>query len=812
MKRSVYAIEDMDCPKEEALIRERLAKLPGVGALEFDLPGRRLTVEHDLPGDQPVLDALREIGMEPEPAAPAPACSCHCCGDAPAPAAKVGLRFAPAAGGAEKMGGSKRSVFTIQAMDCQAEEALIRKRLGKLPGIGGLEFDLLNRRLTVGHDLPADAPILAALAEVGMDAVPAAAEGGAESAAAKAPAISRRAKALLALSGAAAIGSELLVWTGTAETSPAVIALALFSIATGGLGTLRKGWLALKTFTLNINFLMSLAVMGAMAIGEWPEAAVVIFLFALAELIETLSLDHARNAIHGLMAMTPDTAWVPDGADWREVPAESVAIGATVRVKPGERVPLDGVVTAGSSSVNQAPITGESVPVAKAAGDPVFAGTVNERGMLEFRVTANKGNTTLARIVKSVQEAQGQRAPTQRFIDKFAGYYTPAVVVLAALTVAVPTLFFGAAFAPWFYKALVMLVISCPCALVISTPVTVVSGLAAAARRGILVKGGLHLENGRLIKAVALDKTGTLTHGKPVVTDVIPLGGRAAQEMLALAAGVDAHSEHPVAAAIVSAWQNPAGGEPRAVPAADSFESLTGRGAKAAVAGRLYYVGNHRLIEELGACSPAVEAELERLEKEGKTTVVLAAEKEALCVIGVADTVRPHSREAIEQLHALGVASALLTGDNQTTAAAIAAQVGIDDARGNLLPEDKLAAMDGLLARYGHVGMAGDGINDAPALAKATIGFAMGAAGTDTAIETADVALMDDDLRKLPQFIRLSRDTSGVLRQNIALAIGIKAVFFVLAFAGKATLFMAVFADMGASLLVIFNGLRRVNP
>jgi len=578
----------------------------------------------------------------------------------------------------------------------------------------------------------------------------------------------------------------------------------------GGRGTLRKGWLALKTFTLNINFLMSLAVLGAMAIGEWPEAAVVIFLFALAEMIETLSLDHARNAIHGLMALTPETAWVQlAGGEWHEVAADSVTVGLTVRVRPGERIPLDGVVTAGSSSVNQAPITGESVPVMKAAGDPVFAGTVNERGMLEFRVTANKGNTTLARIVKSVQAAQGQRAPTQRFIDSFAAYYTPVVVALAALTVAVPVLFFGGSFEPWFYKALVMLVISCPCALVISTPVTVVSGLAAAARRGILVKGGLHLENGRLLKAVALDKTGTLTHGKPVVTDIVPLGGRSPEKILGIAAAVDAHSEHPVASAIVAAWQSPAGGSGRReLLTVGNFESLTGRGAAAELAGKRYNVGNHRLLEEIGACSPAVEAALEKLEQEGKTAVALAVEKETLGVIGVADTLRPNSREAIAELHALGVASVLLTGDNQATAAAIAAQVGIDDARGNLLPEDKLAAMDGLLAKYGKVGMAGDGINDAPALAKASIGFAMGAAGTDTAIETADVALMDDDLRKLPQFIRLSRDTSAILRQNIALAIGIKTVFLVLAFAGKATLFMAVFADMGASLLVIFNGLR----
>ncbi|MFZ5523530.1 MAG: heavy metal translocating P-type ATPase, partial [Pseudomonadota bacterium] len=450
---------------------------------------------------------------------------------------------------------------------------------------------------------------------------------------------------------------------------------------------------------------------------------------------------------------------------------------------------------------------GESMPVVKAAGDPVFAGTLNERGMLEFRVTANKGNTTLDRIIRSVQEAQGQRAPTQRFVDQFARYYTPAVVVFAVLVAVVPPFLFGAAFEPWFYKALVMLVIACPCALVISTPVTVVSGLAAAARQGILVKGGVHLENGRLIKVVALDKTGTLTHGKPVVTDVFPLIERSADTLLQLAASVDAHSEHPVAAAIVAAWQ---GGEATLRPLlqAASFESITGRGARAVVGGRLYHLGNHRLCEDLGVCGLHVEEVLGRLEKEGKTAVILATETEPLCVIGVADTVRGHSAEAIRQLHALGVASVMLTGDNQATASAIAVQVGIDDARGNLLPEDKLAVIDELLGRYGQVGMVGDGINDAPALAKSSIGFAMGAAGTDTAIETADVALMDDDLCKVPHFIRLSRDTSRVLQQNIALAIGIKAIFFALALAGKATLWMAVFADMGASLLVVANGLR----
>jgi len=689
-------------------------------------------------------------------------------------------------------------------MDCPTEEALIRKRLATVPGIDELAFNLMERRLTVNHTLPDEQPILGALREIGMQtALPDACRTCDVS---EASPVSNKTWALMAVSGVAAIGAELLAWTGASETAPEVVSAALLSIAAGGLPTLRKGWIALKSLSLNMNFLMSIAVIGAMAIGEWPEAAVVIFLFALAELIETLSLERAKNAIRGLMAMTPETATVLlDGGEWRELSSAEVQVGQTVRVRPGSRIPLDGVVSSGASSVNQAPITGESIPVEKTVGDPVFAGTVNERGVFEFRVTARKGDTTLAHIIRSVQEAQGQRAPMQRFVDQFARYYTPAVVAFAVLIAAVPPLFFGAAFLDWFYKALVMLVIACPCALVISTPVTVVSGLAAAARAGILVKGGVHLENGRRIKAVAVDKTGTLTHGRPVLTDIIPLVELSEEELLQLAASVDAHSEHPVAAAIVRAWQD---GETMPLLHVAAFEALAGRGAKAMVNGRFYHVGNHRLVEELGICTPRVEAALKRLEQEGKSTVVLTSDHEPLGVFGVADTVRGHSAEAIRDLHALGVRSVMLTGDNPTTARAIADQVGIDDARGNLLPEDKLATIDDLLARYGSVGMVGDGINDAPALAKASIGFAMGAAGTDTAIETADVALMDDDLRKLPRFIELSRLTSHVLWQNITIALGIKAVFFTLALAGQATLWMAVFADMGASLIVVANGMR----
>jgi len=476
-------------------------------------------------------------------------------------------------------------------------------------------------------------------------------------------------------------------------------------------------------------------------------------------------------------------------------------IGGIVRVRPGERIALDGVVVSGKSAVNQAPITGESMPVEKNPGDTVYAGTINERGTLEFEVRARKGDTTLDRIARSVQEAQGQRAPTQRFVDRFASVYTPAVFVLALGIAIIPPLVAGGDWYDWTYKALVLLVIACPCALVISTPVTVVSGLAAAAKRGILVKGGLYLEQGRLLKAVALDKTGTLTHGKPVLTDTVELGPLSRQEVLRIAASLDALSEHPVATAIVRAY----GDQPHAD--VQAFEALAGRGVKGAIDGETYYIGNQRLANELGVTNERVLQLLEQMEAQAKTAVVLSTATQALGVLAVADTVRESSKVAVAQLRQLGVEPVMLTGDNKKTAQAVAAQVGISDARGEMLPHDKLLAIEAMAAQ-GPVGMVGDGVNDAPALAKASIGFAMGAAGTDTAIETADVALMQDDLRKLPEFIALSHRVGNVLRANIAFAIGTKAVFMVLTFTGHASLWLAILADMGASLVVVFNGLR----
>lgn len=699
------------------------------------------------------------------------------------------------------------NIYIIQKMDCPTEERLIRNRLERLNGLDEIRFNLLQRKLTVVHNLGNDDQIFSALQELDMEPQR---EGATETATSvQNIGVPLKTKLLVGLSGFAAFGAEITGWVTGNEQSILVVGLSIAAILLGGIETVKKGIVALKTFTLNINFLMMIAISGAMLIGKWPEAATVTFLFALAELIEAYSLDRARNAIRNLMEMTPEVAIVKTDAGWEEMPAAEIKVDAIVRVKPGERIPLDGIITGGQSTINQAPITGESMPIEKKAGDAIFAGTINERGAFEFRVTANKGNTTLARIIRSVQAAQSERAPTQRFVDQFARYYTPAIVILAMLIAGVPPLFFSEAWTPWFYKALVTLVIACPCALVISTPVTVVSGLAAAARRGILIKGGVYLEEGRKLKALALDKTGTLTHGKPKVTDISPLQNQPEANYLQLAASLDAHSEHPVASAIVAQWSQKQG-EQRLLDVSD-FESITGRGAKGIINNSLYYIGNHRLIEELGICSPDVEMVLERLEKEGKTVVILSTEQNPLCIFAVADTIRDSSVQAIKDMRTHGIHCVVLTGDNQTTANAIARNVGIQDVRGNLLPDDKLKTIEELRQRYGVVGMVGDGINDAPALAKASIGFAMGAAGTDTALETADVALMEDDLRRISLFIAISQKTGSILKQNITLAIGIKVIFLALNFANLATLWMAVFADMGASLIVVFNGLRLLN-
>lgn len=762
-----YRIENMDCPTEEALIRDKLANLPGVVSLEFNLMQRMLTVRHDMPSLEPLEQALAAIGMR-----------------------VVRTDTEPS---------FQTTVLAIAKMDCATEEALIRGKLAGMAGVDSLEFNLMLRTLQVHHRPKALPEMLAALKSLGFDA-----QVRNASAAAEVSANSSRSNWWpLLVSGSAAALAEGVYWFQGGNHWLVVI-LALVAIFTGGLSTYKKGWIALKNRNLNMNALMSIAVTGAMLIGHWPEAAMVMVLFALAEVIEAKSLDRARSAIRSLLDLAPETATVmqPDGS-WSDADAKTVTIGSRVRVKPGERIALDGVIMLGRSAVNQAPITGESLPVEKDEGDSVFAGSINESGSFEYRVTANATQSTLARIIQAVEAAQGSRAPTQRFVDQFARLYTPIVFAVALAVAILPPLVLSEPWPAWIYKALVLLVIACPCALVISTPVSIVSGLAAAARHGILIKGGVYLEEGRKLTWVALDKTGTITHGKPAQTDFVTWQDADAVGARQLAASLAARSDHPVSLAVAQAGQR----DRVILREVDDFTALPGRGVRGQIDGAVYHLGNHRLVEELGVCSPTLEARLSALEAQGKTVVLLVGTAGVQALFAVADTIKDSSRRAIAELHALGLKTVMLSGDNPQTADAIARQVGIDRSQGNLLPEEKLREIERLTAD-GKVGMVGDGINDAPALARADIGFAMGAAGSDAAIETSDVALMDDDLRKLPAFVRLSRATAAVLKQNITLALAIKAVFLTLTFTGQATMWMAVFADMGASLLVVGNGLK----
>lgn len=700
------------------------------------------------------------------------------------------------AGSADKDPSHVSSVFIITEMDCPTEEQLIRSKLATLPEISAVEFNLIRRQLTVTHAQHAFDSIVQALQSIGFNPVQ-----QDEPQTAMQPA--KQSFWPLIIAGIAATFAEVAEWT-IDGSHWAVILLTCVVIATVGLPVLKKGWVAIRNGNLNINALMTIAVTGALFIGHWPEAAMVTFLFALAEWIESKSLDRARYAIHSVLELAPETALTLIDGQWQTSQAETVAIGTRVRLQPGERVPLDGTVVSGNSTVNQAPITGESLPVEKSVDSPLFAGSINMQGALEYVTSATRDNSTLARIIHAVEEAQASRAPTQRFIDRFAKIYTPIVVAIACLVAIMPPLLFGGLWTDWLYKALVLLVIACPCALVISTPVAVVSALTQAARQGILIKGGVFLEQGKALTTLAFDKTGTLTHGTPILTQTLLLNDPD-HNARHLAASLAARSDHPVSFAIHKAFL----AQQEQWYDVSDFEALLGRGSSGYINGVRYYLGNHRLMQELKLSTSALQTQLNALEQQGQSVVMLASEERVLACFAVADTLREQAAEAIAQLHALGIHTLMLSGDNQHTASAIAAQVGIEHASGEMLPEDKLQHLQHLQSDAQQVvGMVGDGINDAPALAQANISFAMAAAGSDTAVEAANIALMDADLRKIPQFIRLSQRTATILKQNISFAIAIKVVFLVLAISGQATMWMAVFADLGASLLVILNSLR----
>lgn len=779
--RAIYRILNMDCPVEEALIRKKLTTIQGITHLDFNLMQRVLTVDHTLSSTKPIEDALNAIDMAPEPI----------CQNA-------------------------TSVFSVSGMCSPAEETMVRAKLKETRGIFSVQCNMVERTVTITHTPGSLPAISTALASLNMGARLLVHDqddaGGVPQ-----PKIPWQRLICATVLAALAEGAELMHDWGAAPGLDAIrvgtwplleilsVLFAVLAIALSGIATYKKGWLSISNRALNMNALMSVAVTGAVFIGQYPEAAMVMVLFNISEAIEARALDKARNAIKELLALAPVTATVQrEDGSWQEVNVREVAVGSRVRVRPGEKIALDGKILAGHSAVNQAPITGESMPVDKNVGDQVYAGTINLSGSFEFETTTAAHDSTLARIINAVEEAQGTRAPIQRFVDTFARYYTPCVFAAAILIALVPPLTLGRAWHDAIYTALIILVIGCPCALVISTPVTLVSGLAAATRSGILVKGGMFLEQGRLLHWLAIDKTGTITHGTPSQTDFIRQGELDEMRVVSLACSLVSRSDHPVSKAVAQAGQE-AGVQLFEV---EEFKALPGEGVSGRVDGALWHLGNHKMVEGLHACSKALEEKLFALEKEGRTVVMLAGPKGVEGLFAVADTVRESSIEAVAALRKLGVKTMILTGDNVHTAQAIAKQVGVDEVRAELLPEDKLGIVEELENRGEKVGMVGDGINDTPALARAHIGFAMAKGGTDTAIETADVALMDDDLRKIPRFISLSRSTYAVLMQNISLALIIKAIFFALTLAGCATMWMAVFADVGTSLLVVLNGIR----
>ncbi len=588
------------------------------------------------------------------------------------------------------------------------------------------------------------------------------------------------------------------------------IAFAVIAIIAGAWFIFPKAIKSLLRLSLDMNVLMTVAVIGAACINEWVEAATVVFLFSLSELLESLSVTRARNAIQSLLELSPEKAWLKDADSLREMPVEEIKIGNIIVVKSGARIPLDGKVIAGNSTVNQSPITGESMPVEKKTGDMVFAGTINNEGSLEISVTKTYADTTLSRIIHLVEEAQSQKAPTQQFVDTFARYYTPAVFVLALFVWLVPPLMLGMAWSVWTYRALVLLVIACPCALVIATPVSIVSGLTAMARRGVLIKGGAYLEAIGKLKALAVDKTGTITEGQPKVIQVIPFSSKSTIEIIQIAAAIDVHSEHPLAQAVMAYAKD----QSIEFTASQNYQAQVGRGAQAEINGHHYFLGNHRFTHELAVCSQELEQKLKQIEASAQSVVVVGHKPHADCagevlgIIAIGDSIRPEAKAAINSLHQAGINKVvMLSGDNQLTVDSIAKQVGIDEAKGDLLPEQKIEHVRKLIEQHHYVGMIGDGVNDAPAMAASTIGIAMGFMGTDTAIETADITLMQDDLSKVAETIRFGRRTVQVIKTNVAFALGIKLIFLTLALFGHTSLWLAILADTGTTLVVIANAL-----
>jgi Cd2+/Zn2+-exporting ATPase len=693
---------------------------------------------------------------------------------------------------------SQETTFAVDDLCCATEEQKIRKRLESEPGVQGLEFNFVSHRLKVQHTCD-DQVILNHLKEIGLPGINERAGRTTRNKLHQRLLLSTGLSAMLFVGGLAA--------GFAAAPKGIVIGFFIGSMVAGGWHIGIKAFKSVRMFSLDMNFLMTMASIGAIALGHYAEGAAVVFLFAVSLVLESVSMDRTRRAIRSLLSLSPLSATILRDEAETTVAVEEIAVGDIVIVRPGERIGVDGKVVKGRSTVNEAPITGESMPVPKGEGDPVYAGSFNQRGSLNVQTSKRATDSTIARMIHLVEEAQSKKAPSQSFVDQFARYYTPAVFGLAIVLALVPPVLFHGLFAIWLYRALVLLVIACPCALVISTPVTLVSALTTAARNGVLVKGGKYLELLSHVRAVAFDKTGTLTEGRPVVTDVVSLNALSPTELIRIAAAAEIHSEHRLADALLRKAEEE--GISFSDVTTEDFASITGKGIRTKVNGKTYVIGNHQLMEELGVCGPAVEKVLFDLEQQGKTAVIVSDDQQVLGIIAIADRIRRESRSTVGALHKLGVRRVvLLTGDNAGTASSVAGLLGVDELKSELLPEDKLTGVQKLRSQWGPVAMVGDGINDAPALAAADVGIAMGAAGSDTALETADVVLMADNIAKVPFSISLGRKALRVIKQNISLALAIKAAFILLAVFGLTSLWLAILADDGATLVVILNSLR----
>lgn len=772
---STLQVTGMDCADCAAKVEKAVKRMPGVTSAQITFPLGKLRVDYEATqtGVNQVIDKIRVLGY-----------------DAHVAAAVVSNN---------KEG---TTTFRIHGMDCADCAAKLERRIAQVPGVETAQVVFATSKLMVSYQGDTS-EILTAIEKMGYS-------GKVDEGYLNYP------------------SEEVSFWKSNQYVIPTCISLLmlLFGLVTERMalpslvptiffltGIILGGFLPAKNGIsvlfnareLDMNILMTIAVVGAAAIGQFAEATTVVFLFSLGNTLQGYTLDKTRNSIRALMDITPKEALVSRNGILMTLPVEKIVIEDVIIVRPGERIPMDGKVVKGYSSVNQAPITGESIPVEKNVDDEVYAGSINELGSLDIKVTRLAQDNTIARIINMVEEAQGQRAPSQQFVERFAKYYTPVVIIGAALVAVVPTLVFGQPFHKWFYEAMAMLLVACPCALVISTPVSIVSAIGSAAKSGVLIKGGIYLEEAGALSVIAFDKTGTLTVGKPQVTDIISLNGCSEQEIVAISAAIESRSEHPLGEAII----NYASEKEVTIPLITNFEAVLGKGARGDVEGQSYQIGNVRFFTDLGIDLLKAEDIITDLQNEGKTVMILGNDNDILGLLAVADVIRDNTRTAIESLKKAGIKKVvMLTGDNQRTAQAIAARAGIDEFKADLLPEDKVYAMQELLVQYQKVAMVGDGVNDAPAMAVATVGIAMGVAGTDAALETADIALIADDLTKLSYAIKLSRRTLGIIKQNITFALVIKGLILLLVIPGWLTLWLAVAGDMGSSLLVTLNSMR----